>query len=236
MAKLWNLSVVATAALLAVSCGSDNDTGGNGSGIGINGAPVSSSGCSTSKSSPGSAGNWDQFKQHVYNCNFDYIIQNVSSYTNNYTNYNNTQNSTYTYGSYNTGSNYNYSGSMMPLMAEYHYNDVRCDQYSGCYPSGGTRRVSVELNQSNGSISSIVDFRSNVNSQSAAHNRLKDLVIGDIKNIEKVNDKAYEFTKGDRRYRVDLTWPMAANPVMDIPVNSNASNQQGYWIAQEILF
>jgi hypothetical protein len=207
MAKLWNLSVMATAALLAVSCGSDNDTGGSGNGIGINGAPATSSNCSPSKSMPSSRGNWDQFKQHIYNCNFDPVAGNQGG----------------NYGGY----------SMIIPTKTFVYSRVNCEY--GCYESGGYRELSVDFNQDGGSVRSIVDFRSSVSSERQAHDRIKNLVIGSVSNVQQSNNSnmAYTFVKGGRRYMIDLSWPMIANPVMDIPANDESSDQNGYWISGE---
>lgn len=216
MSKLWNLSVVMLAAFMAASCGSDNKAG-SGNGVSANGVPSTSSSCSTSKTS-GSAGSWDALKQSVYNCQFDYVVQNISAYTNN---------------SYN-GYGYNYGYSILPLVVQFSYSMVQCDQYGGCYNAGGTNYVSVDLNQNTGAISSIVDFRSSNTTEAQAHNRLKNLVLN-VSDVRQVGTKSWEFRKSGRKYVIDLEWPMIANPVSDTPVDTSSS-QQGYWISGESSF
>jgi len=229
MFKSWNLSVVLLAALLAASCGSDNDTGDKGSGGFLaNGAPVTSSDCNPGKTAPSSvSGDWNAFKQHVYNCNFDYIIDNSSSYSNNYN---------YNYGNYGNNSGYyNYGNyAMMPLTAEYVYSTLRCDQWSGCY-SVGSNYVTVGLNQNDGGIHSITDFRFGSQSQASAHSRLKSLVLN-VTDVRKVYEKAFEFSKNGRVYIIDLEWPMVANPVSDKPLNAETTEQNGYQISSERHF
>lgn len=225
-AKVNAVGIASVMLLVLTSCGgSDNDTGsGNGNKM-VNGVPQESRGCGPGRSAPNSVSGWDNFKQHVYNCNFDYVIQNYQSNNNN-----NYQNNNNYYGGYNYG-------YMQPLIAEYSYAVTSCDQYSGCYPVG-SMAVSVELDPSNGRIVSIVDSRRNVSNQSQAHESIKNLIVGNTSNVRKYGPTAYQFDKGGYRYVVDLEWPMIANPVSKQPITNNNNNNysgstQGYWITGE---
>ena len=205
--------------MVLASCGSDNETGNSGNNSAANGVPSDSRGCNKNRRAPNSPGNWEAFKQHIYNCNFDYLDPNIAN-----------QN-------FNNSNNY-WGGYFGPQIFEYYYNRLTCDNWS-CYTSG-TLRVTAQINPNNGNISNISDQRRNVTSVNQAHSFLKNLVVGSVRNVQRSNYSplAYQFDKGGKRYVIDLQWPMIANPVSEqiIPNNDNNSRGEGYAISHESSF